>query len=173
MIFRRARPFEHPQVRVRAGYIKRFRIERASKPFLHRIVLFMLGVAENLQQILVAPRPAAIVRRAGALSVQAHGDGCRVRLRREDFFHDDGVLPGVSEIIFIMQNVLFMGRDIPKGEFGFVQDLRLTVECWSVDMRVRKEPAAHLKLMQVAVGPAHRQLNDRMEPAQAGVAGHG
>ena len=72
-----------------------------------------------------------------------------------------------------MQNVLFMGRDIPKGEFGFVQDLRLTVECWSVDMRVRKEPAAHLELMQVAVGPAHRQLDGGMEPAQAGVAGHG
>ena len=72
-----------------------------------------------------------------------------------------------------MQNILFIGRDIPKGKLGFVQDLRLALELWSIDVRVRKEPAAHLELMQVAVGPAHRQLDGRMEPAQAGVAGHG
>ncbi len=72
-----------------------------------------------------------------------------------------------------MQNILFIGRDIPKGKLGFVQDIRLALELWSIDGRVREEPATNRELMQVPVGPAHRQLAGRMEPAQAGIAGHG
>jgi len=33
-------------------------------------------------------------------------------------------------------------------------------------------PAAHFESVQVAFGPAHRQLDDRLELAQAGVARH-
>src|SRR6202035_4267241 len=49
--------------------VKLLRVELVADPFEHFLVLRVAGVLDGLQEVAVAPRPAAILRWAGPLAV--------------------------------------------------------------------------------------------------------
>src|SRR5664280_1926339 len=78
---RRAWPFQLSETGIDLLRVKGFGIERAAQPFLHGVMLFVLWVPENLEQVVVTPRTAAVLRWTGASAVEAqrHGGGSRIR----------------------------------------------------------------------------------------------
>jgi len=100
--------------------IELLRIELVTHPLTHLLVLFVRRVIQDLEQRLVAPWPAAILRRACALAAYAS----RIFpafLTIRNLLQEDLVAPTVSEIIFVLRAVARFAqvgqyRDLPSGE---------------------------------------------------------
>src|SRR5712671_617876 len=85
--------------------IELFRIEFATDPFDHLLVLGMLRVADRRQEIRISPDAAAIVGRTGALAADA--DRNRQTFGSvENFFNDHLMLPAVAEVVQIQHRLL-------------------------------------------------------------------
>ena len=85
------------------------RIKLAAEPVEHLPVFFVLGIFENLQEIVVAPDAAAVFRRTGVLSIQAN----RILLFRvsgQDLLDHYFMRPAVAKIVFVNKGGLF--RDL-------------------------------------------------------------
>jgi hypothetical protein len=85
--------------------IKDVRIELASHPFQHLVMLGVLWIADRFQKTRVAPDAPAILGRTGPFAREA--DGVTLPLvPRQDLFHEQLVLPAIPEIVFIEELVL-------------------------------------------------------------------
>src|SRR5207245_1337978 len=69
------------------------------------------GVSQRLQELIIAGRAAAIVRRAGAGASQAHGIA-PARLEREDPFQLYPVQPAIAEVILVQERLPLADEDI-------------------------------------------------------------
>src|SRR3954452_1790511 len=98
-------PWARPQSRqllVHRPEVERVRIEAPADPLQHGRVLLVLGIADRLQKLLIAPDPTDILRRTGPSAGQASRVQ-HTRLRREHLLHEDVVLPVVAEVVQVAE----------------------------------------------------------------------
>src|SRR3989344_8767462 len=84
--------------------IERLGIESIAEPFKHFLMVFVLRVFQRIEQVLVAPWPAAVLGRAGAAAFDAAwvmGAG----FRREGLLDFQIVFPAVTEIVIVSNSV--------------------------------------------------------------------
>ena len=62
-------------------------------------------VANRFKEVLVTPRPAAVLRRAVARSSQANGSSRVSLVAFNDFFNSNLMLPAISEVIKVGNRV--------------------------------------------------------------------
>jgi hypothetical protein len=165
-------PFQFSQPEVGFPHVKGCGVERAAQPFLHGLVLRVFPVLENLKQVVVAPNAAAILRRTGACAIEAECGRGDSRPGPKDFLDRDLVLPRIAEVVFVPEGVLLARSDLPESEFARFEDFRVALKLGKVMARVGVAVPAHLELVQMAVGPAKRDLKGGVQPVEAGVAGH-
>ncbi len=67
--------------------------------------------AERLQEVLVTPRPTAVLRRARPAATDAAGNG-RARLHRADLLDGDLVAPVVAEVVGVVERVALTGDGV-------------------------------------------------------------
>ena len=80
-------------------------------PLLQLVMLGVLGVADCFQQTRIAPDATTILGRAGAFPRETERVALP-RLQRQDFFHEQLVLPAIPEIVFVSQLVLRPGHHL-------------------------------------------------------------
>jgi len=143
--------------------IESFWIERLAKPRSELLVSLVLGITRRGDQFLVAPDATNILWRAIALPIGAD----RMLMVHHvviDFLHPDFVLPVIAEIILVDELGPFPWRDIGKSK------ICLVLQIAEIRMRIPDSLFAHRKLVQVAVGPAHRALDHVVEILQPNVS---
>src|SRR5262245_53158869 len=91
--------------------IKGLWIKFAPYPVHHLLMLGVLGVADGFQQTRIAPDAPTILGRAGAFPRETERVALP-RLQRQDFFHEQLVLPAIPEIVFVHQLVLRPGHHL-------------------------------------------------------------
>jgi len=98
------------------------RIKRATEPVERRLVFFVLGIFDNLQEFVVALDAATVFRRTGVLSIQAN----RILLFRvsgKNLLDHYFVCPAVAKIVFINKGRLFVSRNVCQAKPPFVKPL--------------------------------------------------
>ena len=81
---------------------------------------------------------------------------------------ENSVFPRVCEVVLIVERVLGIGQQFIERAFAFV-DGQGVVE---VEAGVSERLVLEGELMEVAVGPAHSNLQDGVKPTEMSVAGH-
>ena len=76
-----------------------------------------------------------------------------------------GVLPTVAEIILIADGIARLDQEPVHGAFLLIDDHWVV----KVEARVGEGFILEGELVQVAVGPPHRDLDDGMNPAGVGI----
>ncbi len=80
---------------------------------------------------------------------------------------EDSVFPRVCEIVLIVERVLGIGQQFIERAFAFVDGQGVVeLEAWVGERLVLEG-----ELVEVAVGPAHGNLQDGVKPTEMGVAG--
>ena len=80
--------------------VKDLGVEPLAGPLQVLLAFGVIGILDGFQEIRVAPDATHVLRRAGAPAF----DTCRVslvRLRRQDLFHQQGMLPTVAKVVFV------------------------------------------------------------------------
>ena len=115
-------------------------------------------VGEDLEQLAVAPRSAAVLGRAGAPAVDARRD-CGRRVGGEHLLDRDLVIPAVAEVVRVPERRALAGDRIEAGApfipWWFAPVL--------VGVGIAVARAPDLELVQVVVPPAERRLDDLVE----------
>ena len=141
---------------VRCGEIEGDGVEVLSSPLSILLMLRMGGVRQGFEEFGVAAGAATVFRRASVRSVEANREPergvCRVGLLHEYF-----VLPEVAEVIVVDEPIVAL-RDVGELELDFMK--------FFVGPFVKVCPVQGVtdaELVEVAVRPAHRFLEDQME----------
>ena len=82
------------------------------------------------------------------------------------------MLPRIAEVVFVAEDILLARGDLSESKPALFEDWQVGIKLSRVVARVRVVVLAHLELVQMAVGPAHRDLQDGMQPVEFGVRGH-
>src|SRR5438067_12750818 len=106
------------QMVVQGARIKRLGVERPSDPLQHPSVLVVGRITDRFEERLVAPWPAAVLRRAGAASAGAHRVGSP-RLSGQELLHHDLVTPVVTEVVHVEERGAHLNQ-IPEASWSFV-----------------------------------------------------
>ena len=78
------------------------------------------------------------------------------------------MVPRVCEVVLIVERVLGIGQQFIERAFAFVDGQGVVeFEAWVGERLVLEG-----ELVEVAVGPAHGNLQDGVKPSQMGVAGN-
>ena len=118
------------------------------------------GVGQCFEEIGIATGSAAVFGWAGVRSVEANRE-LECRTDRIGSLHEYFVLPGVAEVILVAEPVVLL-RDVGELELDFMQFfVRPVVEVRAVYSFTDPE------LVEVAVRPAHRLLDNQVEPVEA------
>ena len=170
--FRHPRPFEFPQPEVDVRQIEGFGVKGAANPFFHAFMLRVFPVLEKLEQVCVTPDAAAIFRRTGVGPVQAKCGRGRRGIGRQNLLDGDFVFPGIAEIVFVAELRVFVGGNLHQCGFHFIP-IRLLAEAHVFGVAgIGIAGIAGEEVVQVTVGPSHRDLQDGVEPAEVGVTRH-
>src|SRR5687768_10460275 len=78
-------------------------VEGPTDPLQHRVVFLVLGIADGLEELRVAPDAAAVLGRAGPPSGYAAGVG-DPWLGWEHLLDDDAVFPAVTEVVLVEEH---------------------------------------------------------------------
>jgi hypothetical protein len=119
-------------------------------------MLRMGGVGQGFEEIGITAGAATIFRRAGVRSVEANRElergVCRVGSLHECF-----MLPGVAEVIVVAEPIVAL-CDVGELELDFMKFfVGPFVEVCPI------QGTADAELVEVAIRPAHRFLEDQME----------
>src|SRR3990170_2063472 len=137
-------------------------IEVLPDPLGHLFVLFVFRVAQHREQAHVAPRPAAVLGRAGAFA----GETGRVALAflgRKNLLDLHLVLPAVAEVVFVDQLVAFADELIETGRALVLEHVGKFSAGDAVLLHTQPEG------VHVAVGPAHGNLKNLVQLAELDV----
>lgn len=142
------------------------RIVRTPQPLLHGTVFWMLLVPEGFQKVLVTGNATAVFWWTGTASPQTGGTVFSRSLSLRNRAEAQEVVPGVAKIVFVHQN-----RNLPLGylldrDGIFVGHRGIIFEFVQIERRVREDAVAKAELVQVTIGPAHGDLDDRVNPAE-------
>ncbi len=77
-------------------------------------------------------------------------------------------MPIVSKIVLIADGIARLDQELVQGAFPLIDDHWVV----KVEARVGEGFILEGKLVQVAVGPPHRDLDDGMNPAEVGIGGN-
>jgi len=88
---------------------ERLGVEVTVEPLAPLVVFGMRGVGEDREQLPIAPRPTAVLRRAGAPTVDAAGTATPL--------DDDPVVPPVAEVVGVPER----GSFAAGTGFGYVR----------------------------------------------------
>ena len=122
----------------------------------------MLGVENRFQEFFVAPHAAAILGWAGAFA----GDAERIALAGfagQDLLDGDFVVPRVTEVVKQIETQAFRGDDVRE------RNGKLVLRAVHLKSRIGIIHAVDRELMEVAVRPTHRGLQNEVQVAQSGV----
>ena len=144
-------------------------IETTADPLDICGVLRVILVQVGLQELHVPPDPAHILRGTGSLAFQAAGTG-DAGLRLPYLFHLHLVLPAVTKVVFVDQCVAGIRSDLLQGELLLIQHLRTPSLQLGVELAILG--AAHVKGVEMRVGPSHGDLDHGMELAEGTPAVH-
>ncbi len=137
-----------------------------AEPFSKLYGSLAFGLFHGLQKVPIAVDSATIFRRAGSSAVHAcrqFRQGCRPGLDQRN-----GMLPIVPEIILIADGIARFGQELVQGAFSLIDDHWVV----KVEGRVREGFVLEGELVQVAVGPPHRDLYYSMNPPEVGIGGN-
>jgi hypothetical protein len=131
-------------------------------------VLLVIGIGQDLEQILVARRPTAVLGRAAADGFEQKEIRCALDCRRH-LLELDGVRPAVAEVVKVGEGLApGIGENSAEAALPGLQ--RGIVE--AVGVRFAPAAATDAELVEVRVGPAHGGLDDEMQEVQADVGRH-
>jgi len=147
-------------------HIKGFRVERSSAPLHHVVVVWMLGVLDGVKKIVVPSDATDIVWRTRALS-RHHDRVTSLWNRRHCPFKDDVVLPAIPEVVLVFHPIFRPPEHLVKTNPPLILALDSKLRVWRPVIRATRE-----KLMEMAVGPAHCHLKNRVQPIEGEIAGH-
>lgn len=125
-------------------------------------VFRVLGVCQHFQQVLVAPDPAAVFRRAGPFASQTQRI-LQSWVRREHLLKCDLVLPGVAEVILAVKLGFRGGYHLPQA------DPALIPHVFKSPLRITVTLLTGMELVQVRVGPTHHHLDDPVQLPECGL----
>ena len=93
------------------------------------------------------------------------------RLSPQAALEENVVPPGISEVVFVleMKPLASLRQDLAEGRFPGILVVHLH-EVFLQEPGVTVEPVVNLEVMQMRVGPAHRQLNTLVELVQVAVS---
>lgn len=148
-------------------YVKTRRIKVVATPLHHLVVIGVVRVADRLKETIVARNTSNIVGRACPATRKQMWIP-RPRGSRNDGFQDDFVFPAVAEIVVVNESVFGATQNVGQSSRLLVSilDREEPSSCASLSC-LRNAEAVH-----VAIGPAHHDLQDKMNPLQRGVALH-
>jgi hypothetical protein len=124
-------------------------IEAPADPFEHARVVFVLRIADGLEEISVSPRSAAVFRRAGASALDTTRI-TRVRFRWHSAFKDDFVPPAVAEVVFVekAESTALLRQELAQTNFGGIEEVVLSPTIVE-EFRVTIAMAANLELVEM------------------------
>jgi len=146
--------------------IEDFRVEGAAQPAQHRLMFLMARVAQDFEHVRVAAHASAILRRTGACAIQAFRTRRHRRIGRQNLFDGDEMIPGIAKVILVDEHALQLGRNLLECGLTLVEDLRVVLKFVEIKTRVGVNGPSRRELMQVAVGPAYRHLDDGVQPTE-------
>ena len=160
--------FEPPEAVVDCCKVKVSRIPGAADPFFHGFVLLVLGIAERLEEVALEARDAAGIFRRTRVRARQTDWMLELWIGWKDFFEEEVVNPTVAEIVFVKDFSFGRGQKVGDSEPAFI--VHLASERFVVRLRNSVgglfETRANMILMKMAIGPAHHDLQDRMEPIE-------
>jgi len=133
------------------------------KPLSPLLVFWVSGVLENFQEFLITIRSTTILWGTGTLTCEADRIPSFL-FYRQNLLDDDFMLPGVTEVVQVMELLLFIGNQLAESCFSFVQHIFFRVP-W-ITIRVSKD----VKLMEMPTVLAHDCLKYFVEIAKSSVA---
>src|ERR1035437_487720 len=160
----------HPLQRLVHGFqIKLFCVKLPTGPTTEMAELLMTRLEDGPQKFLIAWLRADIVRWAPTFTGNA--DRLRWRsVRRQNLLQDDPMPPVVTEIVHVNHRVAFGQEHLGDRHPPFVDHVDIAIK--SIIIGYSPILAVLLKLVKVAVGPVHDDLNCVVEAAKEERARH-
>src|SRR5271157_1373129 len=141
------------------------RVELASDPFHHFIVILMVWVTDGFEELGIAPDASHILRWTRSRPFEAAGVR-NPRLRLQDFLKDDLVLPAVAKVILVDDPGCVLARvDLAEADAILVLDLHIVV----VVRGFPKVLPVHDELVKMGIPPVHDNLKDFVKFAQRAI----
>ena len=124
-------------------------------------MVVVTGIVKGFLQVGVAPGASAVFGWAGTLAGKAGGD-LRFGVGIETFLEHEVVLPAVAEVIRVLDVVARLLEELAQPGISLVSEPEFGVG----DSVVAGGCGEHV---QVGIGPAHRGLDDVVQPVKAHV----
>jgi hypothetical protein len=159
----------HPECLVRAVEVEELWIPVFADPFAPFVVIGMLGIGHRVEKVCVAGPAAHVLRRARPCTFQA-ARRRRTGAGRKDLFDHDLVLPGITEVVLVDEPIALFRQGTEPWLAFIVDGIAKHRDIVGIGRAVAD--AADLKLMEMAVRPAHGCLDIAMDPGQGDAAGH-
>ena len=80
--------------------VKGFRVELPAKPVDGLLILLVVRIPDHLQQVLVSPEAAAVLRRTRPLARETDGI-LNAFFRREETLYFNGMNPAIAEVVLV------------------------------------------------------------------------
>jgi hypothetical protein len=140
------------------GGVELLGVERPAEPVQQFGMLGMARSSDDVEQVLVAGRAAAVLRRAGAGAVEAGR-----RLGGPVVLDADVVLPAVAEVVVVAEDGAV--GDGADGDRPWIAEVVQVIDVPVAD-------AVELEQPQMGVLPAHGGLEQAMQVGQSGALGN-
>ena len=126
----------------------------------------MSRVGDRIKELRVAVNAAAVFRRTRHAPIQARWRG-NIVFGVEDLLDPNLVHPAVPEVVLVADAPSNARRNLKQRDPPIAHHA-------SIDFRINdtKPPALRVELMEVRVGPSHRDLQDAVKSEQRRVSPH-
>lgn len=145
------------QILVDQVQIEPFRIEMPARPSQRGAMVLVRRIADDPEEIRVAPRPADSLGRPCLPAFEAERMARR-RVERQPVLDPDQVLPAVPEIVGIGEAGV-APDEILQPDLGMIEDAG-AAEAVVQQGRIAVAQPADAEFVQMAVGPAECRLQD-------------
>jgi len=139
-------------------------------PIGHLVMLLVVGIPDRLEEVGETTHPTDILRRTGVLPVDIAGV-LAISVERTDAFDLDVVDPVITEVVDILEPL-----DAPFDQ-GFQLEPALLEngmpQILEIGTRRPVDAVADMELVQMAIEPPHRSLDDIVQPFEADIVGDG
>ena len=123
-------------------------------------MLFVIGVGNRRQEILVAPNATNVFERTGSFALQAKWIPLPIR-RRQTALEQDFMFPTIAKIVHVAkaESLAGLGQNATDHRLGGIDAVEVAFQKTGITVA----HSLNIELVQMAIVPTHRRLDVSMQ----------